>query len=47
MERWGYALPPEWGITGLRRSDRIGYAVFSFVARLYWRYLRQVGAGGR
>lgn len=47
MERWGYEFPPEWGITGLRRGDRIGYAIFSFVARLYWRYLRQVGAGGR
>jgi LPS sulfotransferase NodH len=47
MERWGYEFPAEWGVGGLRRSDRIGYAVFSAVAGVYWRYLRSVGAGSR
>lgn len=43
MERWGYAFPPEWDITGVTRADRLGYSAFSFVASLYWRYVRPLG----
>jgi len=42
MERWGYAFPPEWKVEAPTRMDQLGYAVFSFFARLYWRYIRPV-----
>ncbi len=40
MENWGYHFPGEWGISGPTTADRIAYRLYSFVARLYWRYLR-------
>lgn len=46
MERWGYEFPPEWNIGGTIASDRLQYAVFSFVAGLYWRYGRRLGTRG-
>lgn len=42
MERWGYSFPPEWNVKPPTRLDQLGYAVFSFFARLYWRYIRPV-----
>lgn len=40
MERWGYAFPAAWNVKPPTRTHRIQYAIFSFFARLYWRYLR-------
>jgi hypothetical protein len=43
MERWGYAFPPEWGISEPTAADRVQYSVFSFVASIYWRHIRPRG----
>ena len=43
MERWGYAFPPEWGIARPTRGDRAQYSAFSFLASIYWRYIRPLG----
>ena len=43
MERWGYSFPAEWDVAGVTRGDRIGYAIFSFLASLYWRHVRPRG----
>ena len=40
MARWGYRFPDAWGIRGPTRIDWLGYRAFSFVACIYWRYLR-------
>jgi hypothetical protein len=40
MERWGYEFPASWNVEPPTRVHRLQYAIFSFFARLYWRYLR-------
>jgi hypothetical protein len=40
MERWGYEFPAEWNVGPPTRAERIQYAVFSALARTYWRFLR-------
>jgi len=40
MERWGYEFPAAWRVRPPTRTHRIQYAIYSFFARLYWRYLR-------
>jgi hypothetical protein len=40
MERWGYEFPTDWAIEAPSALHRAQYAVFSFFARFYWRYLR-------
>jgi hypothetical protein len=40
MERWGYHFPQSWGLPEPSTTDRLGYRLFSFIARLYWRHLR-------
>ena len=42
MARWGYEFPPEWHIGRPTAFERAGYAVFSFFAKLYWRFIRPV-----
>ena len=40
MARWGYRFPTTWGLRGPTRLDWLGYQIYSFFARTYWRYLR-------
>lgn len=40
MERWGYKFPAEWRVQPPTALHRAEYRVFSFLARIYWRFLR-------
>lgn len=42
MERWGYEFPASWSVEPPSRVHHIQYEVFSFFARIYWRFLRSV-----
>jgi hypothetical protein len=44
MERWGYEFPPEWEVDRVTGTQRLQYRAFSFLAGLYWRYLRPIGS---
>jgi hypothetical protein len=44
MERWGYEFPAEWAAGPVRTSHRLQYRAFSFLATIYWRHLRSLGA---
>ena len=41
MARWGYSFPPSWDLSAPSATDWFAYRCYSFVARLYWRYLRR------
>jgi hypothetical protein len=40
MERWGYQFPATWDVEPPSTFHRAQYALFSFAARFYWRFLR-------
>jgi hypothetical protein len=42
MTRWGYEFPAEWQVGQPSLSERATYGVFSFFAKLYWRFIRPI-----
>jgi hypothetical protein len=40
MRRWGYSFPASWPLEPSSKLDEIRYAVYSRIARAYWRHLR-------
>lgn len=40
MERWGYEFPADWNVKPPSALHHAEYRAFSYLARIYWRYVR-------
>lgn len=42
LQRWGYHFPEDWGIGRPTTGEVAQYRLYSFLAGLYWRYVRPI-----
>jgi Sulfotransferase family len=40
MEEWGYEFPESWGAVRISRRDRVAFAGWSAILKLYWLYFK-------